>query len=552
AFYRKLFLYSATGLFFIYLATRLLSAGMSRLHDISPAVFPVLLVKGYSLIFMIIFVIQIINGLVFALNSFFQSRDLGILMPSPVNRTALFFSRLLETQVKASWMLVIFGLPLLVSAGIYFRAGILYYFFSVVCFIVFSSIAVTTGTIMGILLSGIFNSGRMKKFLFSTGIISIAAIITLVRILKPERFVNPELFANLSLFLNGLRTSSFILLPNRWLSESIFGFLNGRYTGLPLFTGMLVLTSYLTAILALFIFGRYHEKGWRNAFERGAAIRRKPGRHSGRVHTAKSPILLKLMPFRDKKSRALAFKDIIYQIRDIRNIHQLLILVSLIIVYMFSIASIPLNWENINYALKLRYFVTFFNLGLIAIILAAICSRIVHPSIVAEKESFWLLKTSPLTPGRYVWTKLIFFFVPIMAFGLLLTLFSSYFVHIGKVVFALKLLTTVLLSLSLVSLAVAFGIIDMGKLLKEDTKEEIKTGNTLYMIISVMLILLTMTLELIPVYLSFLKESQKVFFIMKTWLVIGAAAAIIAALNIIIITVSIRLAIKKFEKLELS
>ena len=55
-------------------------------------------------------------------------------------------------------------------------------------------------------------------------------------------------------------------------------------------------------------------------------------------------------------------KDFLYQIRDIKNIHQHLILFSLIIVYLVSISSLPLNW--VEYAVTIKYFVLFFNLGL--------------------------------------------------------------------------------------------------------------------------------------------------------------------------------------------
>jgi len=240
---------------------------MIKLQTLSSDVFHILLVKAYSLIFIIIFSIQIISAFILALNTFYQSRELEVLFTSPVNRISLFFSRLFETHLRASWMLIIFGLPLLISAGVLFHAGPFYYIYSLLIFIAFAAIPVNIGICLAILTSGIFNIRKLKKFLFSGGIITVIVIITLLRIFKPERFINPELFANLTLFISDMKTPSFVLLPNRWLSESLFNFLNRDYSSTLIFVALLFLTSYITTVLLQVIFIKYHT-------EAGSSLRR--------------------------------------------------------------------------------------------------------------------------------------------------------------------------------------------------------------------------------------------------------------------------------------
>ena len=104
SFYIKTFLYTLSGTAFIFLVTMLLNAGMDKLEGLSPEVFNLLLTKGCSLIFLIIFFIQIINGAVMTLDKYYQAQELELLFTSPVNRTSLFFSRLFETHLKTSWM----------------------------------------------------------------------------------------------------------------------------------------------------------------------------------------------------------------------------------------------------------------------------------------------------------------------------------------------------------------------------------------------------------------------------------------------------------------
>ncbi len=78
-----------------------------------------------------------------------------------------------------------------------------------------------------------------------------------------QRFVNPEFFANLTIFIAEIKAPFFILLPNRWLGESIFRILNGT-TGIDLilFISTIILTSYLTVIMADVALKRFHYRGW--------------------------------------------------------------------------------------------------------------------------------------------------------------------------------------------------------------------------------------------------------------------------------------------------
>lgn len=550
SFYKKIFFYAALSGLFLFLITKLLNIGLTRLQGLSPDVFNAILHKGYSLIFMLIFFMQIVNGFVISLNTYYQSKDLEILFTSPVSRTSMFFSRLIETHIKASWMLVIFGIPLLLSSGLIYQAGPFYYLYSLLLFAAFSTIPVNIGIGVTILLSTIFHVRSLRRILISTGVIAVILLVTLLRIFRPERFVNPELFANLTLFISEIKAPSFILLPNRWLADSIFGFLTKTSdSNTFIFISLLFLTSYITALLLQIAFKRYHYNGWALLQGGGAVLKRKERR--GISHARGIRILKYFEPLIrvfDIQSRMLIKKELIYQIRDIKNIHQLLILFSLIIVYLFSIASLPLNWEE--YGVQLRYIVSFFNLGLILIIIASLCARVVYPAIVSEGASFWIIKTSPVTARRYVWTKLLYFFILISFISLILTAFSSLFIHIESLLFAEVIITVLLLSLSLVSMAVAFGIYDLKPALNEELKEQTKTGSPLLMILSIVLIFFTLAIEVAPIFLYFLKESAQITFSYRVWGIMAALFLVLFVINMVVVMLSTSLSIRRIKRLQ--
>ena len=550
SFYKKIFFYTVSSGIFIFIITKLLSIGMVKLQNLSADVFNVLLIKGYSLIFMLIFFMQIVNGLVISLNTYYQSKELEVLLTSPVNRTSLFFSRLFETHIKASWMLIIFGIPLLISSGLLYHTSLIYYVYSLSLFAAFSIIPVNIGIGITIFLSNIFHIRRLKKYLLSTGIVAVVLLVTLLRIFKPERFVNPELFANLTLFISEIKTPSFILLPNRWLSESLFNYLGKSFSSNTLiFISLLCLTSYITTVFLQIIFKRHHYRGWGLLQEGDNTLKGERLQASLITPAVKGTMISKfvgpLMRMLDTQSRMFIKKDLLYQIRDEKNIHQILILLSLIIVYLFSIASLPLNWDY--YAVQLKYIISFFNLGLILIIIASLCSRLVYPAVVSEGNFLWIIKTSPITPKRYIRTKFLFFFIPIFALGQLLTIVSTFSIGTEKIFILLEVITTALLTFSLVGLAVVFSISDL-----KSVKEQTKTGSTAYMLISVFLILFTLTLEVIPVFLYFLKEAGKGAFTLTAWIAIGVMISVLFLVNLAVTILSIRLSMKKIGNLQLS
>jgi ABC-2 type transport system permease protein len=450
-------------------------------------------------------------------------------------------------------MLIIFGIPLLASFGLHYQANAGYYIFTFLMLVVFSSIPVNIGIALAIVMSGLFDLKRLKKFVFSSGVITVIGIITLLRIFRPERYINPTLFANLKIFLSEVGTPAFILLPNRWYSESLISYINNNYGNSVFFTALLLLTSYLSVFFLIRVYSRYHYRGW-SLLQGGGVANYKKGRpFYNIVEFLKEALFLKplnlVFSFIERQSGSIFRKDFLYQFHDVKNIQHNLVLLSLVIVYLFSVASLPLDWEG--YTVKLKYIISYFNIGLILIIIASLCSKLVYPAIFSEGNSLWIIKSAPLTSRRYIWTKFFFLFFPIFFIGQILTVFSSFFVAVDRPIIFLNILTVTALSFSLVSLAIVFSISDLRNATENGSDEEIKTGNTLYMIISVFFIFFTLFIEAIPIYLYFLKESVQITFTQKAWLIIGTVIFVLLLVNILVTYFSIRMSVLKFNALQL-
>jgi hypothetical protein len=125
------------------------------------------------------------------------------------------------------------------------------------------------------------------------------------------------------------------------------------------------------------------------------------------------------------------------------------------------------------------------------------------------------------------------------------------FVHVEQIIFILNIMTTTLVCFSLVGLAIYFGITDLKQITKGSAGEEIKTGNTIYMILSVFFILFILALEIIPLYLYFLKESVRVEFTHGAWLIMGSLLIVLIVVNFLVAAFSLRVSIRKFDTIYL-
>src|SRR5213080_2939905 len=82
---------------------------------------------GLSWLFLTFLSFLAFSGVVTALSNFFLSEDLRLLLAAPVSIRRLFYSRFLGTLSQASWMVVIFLVPVLLGVGIARCAPCIFY-----------------------------------------------------------------------------------------------------------------------------------------------------------------------------------------------------------------------------------------------------------------------------------------------------------------------------------------------------------------------------------------------------------------------------------------
>ena len=115
-----------------------------------------LLRLGLSWLFLTFLAFLAFSGVVTALSTFFLSEDLRLLLTAPIAQRRLFYARFVRTVCQASWMVIVFLMPVLLGVGVAHGAPIAFYLAMLGTVVPFTLIPVSVGTACTLVLVNVF------------------------------------------------------------------------------------------------------------------------------------------------------------------------------------------------------------------------------------------------------------------------------------------------------------------------------------------------------------------------------------------------------------
>ena len=498
--------------------------------------------KLLSMVFLVFFSILLFSNIITALSTFYLSDDLQLILSFPIPLSALFLAKLVETTLNSSWMVFLFGFPVFLAYGIVYHAQLIFYGLCLLVFIPFLVITSCLGVMIIMVLVNIFPARRTRDVLFLLSILFVVLLYLLFRFLKPESLVDPESFANLIDYFTTLKTFSSPLLPSFWATESLLPFLQSYHKGNSLFY-LLMLWSSSSALVVMgnWLASRIYFNGWSKSQE------------SRRLKLSRSSFFNKLIdiitrPF-SPATRVVLEKDLKLFFRDTTQWSQLLLLLSLIIVYIYNFKVLPLEKSPIP-SFYLQNLFSFLNLGLAGFVLAAIAARFVFPAVSMEGQAFWIIKSSPLSLKKFLWGKFWASLIPLLVLAEALTITTNWLLEVTDFMMGLSLVTIFFMTFGITSLGVGMGA--LYPRFKHGNAAEIPSGfgGLVYMIYAMGLISLTIVLEARPVYVLFMSHFRKFAIPVWSYLEMVLAIFVILIVNTAALIFPIRYGLKHLNTME--
>ena len=399
---------------------------------------------GLSWLFLTFLSFLAFSGVVTALSNFFLSEDLRLLLAAPVSVRRLFYSRFLRTLTQASWMVVVFLLPVLLGVGIARCAPCIFYVTVLLTIVPFVIIPVAIGTAVTLFLVNVFPARRARDILMLMGLLFAASIVLLVRFIQPERLLRVESLPDVTDFFATLQSPITPMLPSFWAGETLFASLAGG--GDYLHGGALWMTSAAFTVLLASACERWYFSGYSKSQE---------SRKARFTQLRSLDRLARALPLSVVR-RTLLVKDVKVFMRDVTQWSQLLLLLALVLVYLYNFSVLDL--DRVPYMSGIiKNLYAFLNLGLAGFVMATVAVRFVFPAVSAEGAAFWIIRTAPISFKDFLWSKFWTGLVPVLVLSEVLTIAANQFLGIDPFLKVLTPVAIAFMCFALVGLATGYG-----------------------------------------------------------------------------------------------
>lgn len=402
-----------------------------------------------GLIFLLILAMLFISNLASATSSLFFARDLELILSSPVSRDRYFGGVFLYCLLANSWMSIVLIAPFVVGFGHYFDAPLTYYLYSAVAIIPYFSIPTALALIASTLVVSLVPSKWLKGMLLVV-LFGIFYALYLIGDLVGVSMATGNNTSSILRIASVLSLPDVTWLPSHWLGNFMQELLIPTDREPLYFFLLLVCASLSFLCLAYILVDLLHERSHARVQTLKVSDRR-----TSRDTRAR---LLKLIGKLNQQFHAIITKDLRMLFREISHSLQLLILLSICIVYLYnlqvltSIQSLPEEtretWRNILYIM---------NCAMAAFITTAICTRFVYPALSLEGRAFWLLRTSPISIRDILKAKFRFWYFPIAIISGIIYATGAFAIGVSWVEILGNWILSWLTSYGIVGLAIGLG-----------------------------------------------------------------------------------------------
>jgi ABC-2 type transport system permease protein len=489
----RLYFFSAIGLVFwlgIYMMFyRVLTyfKGVEGFGDILAA-------KLMSMVVVTFFTLLLFSSVIVTLSKLYISRDLPLVHSLPVAAEQIFLARWLESLIDSSWMVILFSLPILLSYGMVFKAGIFFYGMSFLSIFSLCLVASGLSTLAVLGAATVLPAGRIRTISVFFGVLLILVLVIAVRMMRPEQLVNPEAFNSVAVYLQSLETTGSPLLPTTWIYDGIQASLLGM-KGKAFFNLALSVSGGMALLfLNMWISERWYFRGYSQAQTTPPSIFSPSPTGKGWDG---------LLSFLPAPVKALTVKEIKTFFRDQTQWPQLFLLMALIVVYLYNFSVLPLDRTPIK-TVYLQNLFSFLNMGLATFVLTAIAARFVFPAVSLEGQSFWIVRSSPVSIRTFLWIKFFIYYLPLAILSEVLIVVSNFLLDVTPFMMALSVTTVLFMVPGIVALGIGFGAAYPDFSSENPTQTVTSFGGLLYMTICAGFITLVSVLEAGPVYAVFM------------------------------------------------
>ena len=494
--------------------------------------------KLLSMVLLTFFSVLLFSNVVTSLSTYFLSDDLDLLLASPISLEAIYVAKFTETIALSSWMVVVFGLPVMLAFGVTWKAGLSYYLWLPVVSLPFLLTPAALGAALTIILVKVFPARRARDLLAALSIIVMGILFLLFRLVRPEQLVQAD--ARITLWESVMKFKAGDFMLSEWMARVLVEALQGHpVPGLT--TALLMLTGPALVLLVGWLAMWIYREGWSKAQEGRRARISRSGIFGWFIEAGS-----KLFP---SSMRAMMIKDVKIFFRDATQWSQLLLLGAIMVVYIFNFRVLPLNVLPVN-QFKLVNYISFVNLGLAAFVVSAVAVRFVFPAVSLEGRAWWVVRSSPLEITPYLWSKFFVSLFPLLVIAEVLLGVTNYLLGVSRFMSMLGIWSILAMTVGITGMGVGMGAMHPKFHVENAAQISVSYGGVVYMVIAMGFIAVSVMILVTPTVGIFQAQTTNQPVNDFLWWSLAVALGIVTLMGVILAWIYMKMGISSLDRLE--
>ncbi len=418
----------------------------------------------------------LMSALAAALATFYLADDLSLVRAVPVRERDFFLARWVQTALLAGWMAVGFSLPVLGAYGYTLGGG--WRFGALLAAVLPPLVMLPTALAVLVitLLVCIFPARRVKELFLVLGVLGAALLLLLFRMARPETLVRPEVFGSVANYVTAFEIPQNGWLPSTWAAEVLQATILGDR--IP-WLSLALLWSALWAVGAVTYaaHGRLYRLAYTRAQEGGASVTNQGRRIDALIDFFTARRRGPLRAFSRKDTRVFA--------REPAQWSQLLLLGILIVAYVYNYAVFPGATVKLA-GMPVNHLLGVLNLMLAGFVLSALVARFAFPAVSTEGRAFWLVRTAPVDPGRFLRIKLRLAAPPLVLLAIVLAGLTAYWLLLPWTLIAASVVHIAVSTFVLTAMGIGFGAIYPRFKFENPAQVPMSFGGILFMLTAIL------------------------------------------------------------------
>jgi len=464
----------------------------------------------------------------------YRSREVALLLASPLSFRALFLERFAEVVTFSSWSTAYLGSPLVLALGLQRHAAWPFFLGAVALFVPFVVIPAALGALLAMVVVR-FLPRLPRVALAAVGLAVLAGVFVGFRaqVSDPQFREGADLEA--AFRVTSAADSAF--LPSRWLTDGLAAGARGARGELAFDLLLLAANALFLTWLAAEAAERFFHRGWSNLEGAPRAGRARGGRRADHLGALLAPLPLQV--------RALTVKDVRLFARDPAQWSQFALFFGMLLLYVANMRPAGQGFSTAFW----QGWITMLNTVAGLLVLATLTTRFVFPLISLEGRRFWILSQAPLSRRRLVMQKFALAVVFSAAITVGLVALTGLRLSLSPVPFAFSLLTVLAASVALSGLAVGLGSLYPDFASESPARIVSGLGGTLTFILSAVYVILVAGAQ--TVVLNWRGLAHHLGGGAAYPVAVASAVVFTVALTAVATLVPLRLGVENLERLEL-